>query len=193
MHFCNTEAINHLHKIGLQSPLLKKIFKVRLAVFLKYLEQNSLACLMQRSDEMLVMASCNVKNQSLTPVMPQERLSLTSDRTGQDLLTFLTRNEGCLQKLLCDFLAPGMRLLGSLCKYCCFWSCLNFTTDYRAQRNRRLPGYCRTKLSLSILQSVLTLQRKWDLSTVTTVAEIINCITLWICLKSWNFNMIFAP
>lgn len=139
---------------------------------------------MQRSDEMLVMASCNVKNQSLTLVMPQEGLSLTSDRTGRDLLTFLTRNEGCLQKLLCDFLTPSMRLLGSLCKYCCFWSCLYFTADYRAQHNRRLSGHCRTKLSLSILQSVLTLQRKWDLSTVTTVAEIINCITVWVCLKS---------
>lgn len=100
------------------------------------------------------MASCNVKNWSLTLVMPQERLLLISDRTALDLLTFLIRNEDRLQKLLCDFITPGTRLL-RLYENCCLWSFLNFIGLHRAQHNQKLLGHCKTELSLSTPKFVL--------------------------------------
>lgn len=138
-----------------------KIFEVRLAVFLKdpKLLSHPLPCFMPRSDWMFVTVSCNVRNWSLTFVMPQERLSLTSDRTALDLLTFLIKNEDCPQKLRCDFVISGTYLLSSLCKYCCFWSFLNFIGVYRAQHNQKLPGHCKTKPSLLTTIFVLNLQR----------------------------------
>lgn len=138
-----------------------KIFEVRLPVFLKDLKllSHSLPCFMQRSDWMFVMASCNVKNWSLTLVMPQERLSLILDRTALDLLTFLIRNEDSLQKFLCDLITPGTCLLSSLCKYCCFWSFLNFIDVYRVQHKQKLLGHCKTEPPLLTPKSVLNLQR----------------------------------